>query len=150
MTVIYCSAQELENITVMGEYFPSETGALPAIILKLHMFHYGLVCPKPWWCPFSATNATTWVLWTNRANRCCGFSTAGHSSSVKGKKKKKKNPQQNWLTSWLFLLDKDKSMIALGCLSGVGRLLTPGVLEHFEVQPVLDVLQLWGCWLCVL
>lgn len=37
MTVIYCSAQELENITVMGEYFPSETGALPAIILKLHV-----------------------------------------------------------------------------------------------------------------
>lgn len=62
----------------------------------------------------------------------------------------KKNPQQNRLESWLFLLDK--SIIALGCLTGVGRLLAPGVLElfpHFEVQPVLDVLQIWG-WLYML
>lgn len=37
----HCSAQELENITVMTEYFPSETGALPGIMLGLQVFHYG-------------------------------------------------------------------------------------------------------------
>lgn len=42
---------------------------------------------------------------------------------------------------------------ALGCLTGIGRLLSPGVLElfpRFKMQPVLDVLQLWGCWLYML
>lgn len=69
------------NIIVMREYFPSETGALPGMMLRVHMFHRGSGLSKAMVLCFQCQEWHHQFLEADWANKCYDF-TARQSSSV--------------------------------------------------------------------
>lgn len=99
MGLIHYSVQVLEKWLALESAFPVRL-ELPGTMLGSQLHQPYLVCPRPWCCPSSASNVTTWLLEADTAYKCCDFNSRGRGNLFRRK------------PGWdLFLLDR--SLITL-------------------------------------
>lgn len=105
MGLIHYSVQVLEKWLALESAFPVRL-ELPGTMLGSQLHQPYLVCPRPWCCPSSASNVTTWLLEADTAYKCCDFHSRGRGNLFRRK------------PGWdLFLLDR--SLITLEGLTTV-------------------------------